>query len=144
MTIRRWLITAALVAAFFTAAQIAHRSWRFHTLASRHQTRVDAFVAAAAIPQPSIGPDTEALRQIDETKTLWRYDFDGGQVQSKPLTADDMRREEDLLRQSRAKLEAIKTRSQRRYDYHAQMSQKYRQAANRPWMPLSPDPPIPE
>jgi hypothetical protein len=84
------------------------------------------------------------LGRFEEAKTLWRYDFDGGQVQSKPLTADDMRREEDLLRQSRAKLEAIKTRSQRRYDYHAQMSQKYRQAANRPWLPLSPDPPIPE
>jgi hypothetical protein len=144
MTIRRWMIAAAFVAAFITAAQIAHRSWRFHTLASWHQTRVDAFVAAAAIPQPSIVPDSEALRQIEEARSLWRYDFDGGQVQSKPLTSEDVRRDEDLLRQSRAMLEASQARSQRLHDYHFQMSQKYRQVTNRPWLPLSPDPPIPE
>jgi hypothetical protein len=144
MTIRRWMIAAAFVAAFITPAQIAHRSWRFHTLASWHQTRVDAFVTAAAIPQPSIVPDTDALWQIEEAKRLWRYDFDGGEVQSKPLTAEDVRREEDLLRQSRAMLEASQATSQRLYDYHVQMSQKYRQAAIRPWLPLSPDPPIPE
>jgi len=142
MTIRRWMITAAFVAAFITAAQIAHRSWRFLQLASWHQTRVDAFVAAAAIPQPSIVPDTEALRQIEDAKRLWRYDFDGGEVQSKPLTAEEVRREE-VLHRSRAMLEASQARSQRLYDYHVQMSEKYRRAATQPWLPAPPDPPVP-
>jgi hypothetical protein len=142
MTIRRWMVTVAFVAAIITAGQIARRSLRFHRLAAWHQTRVDAFVAAAAISQPPIVEDTiaaavdEALQQIEEDMRLWRYNFDGGEVGRPPITAEEVTRDEELLHKAQSLLMASQAKSQQFYEFHVEMSRKYRRAATQPWLPV--------
>jgi hypothetical protein len=151
MTIRAWMITVVIGSALITAWQIGSRWQRFHALAVWHQKQADSLAITVAVPSPSISnivPDTgesEALRQIEESKRLWRYDFGHHRryYRHESITAEQVAQAEFEWKKAQAELEAIATRQRRLTEYHREMSRKYQRAAARPWQLVGPGPPEP-
>jgi len=154
MTIRRWMITVAVVAAIITSGQLVWRSRRFRVLAEWHQAQASVCAATAARFRPPIVDGEfaeeveELLRMYDEGVPLWRLiDHLELDVRPIPVTAQQARRE----RMQRAKADALFSarnkatyeQSQRLAEYHIEMSRKYRRAAAQPWLSPPPDPLVP-
>lgn len=152
MTIGRWMMTIAFVAAIITAGRIGWRWRRFHEAAAWHRTQSDLYAAGASRQSASVNDDVVAvavksgLRQIEVEKRSWKFHLgaSGGYPVFRLLTVDEVRREQEALDQATAELDAIFARHQQLADYHRDMSRKYQRAATRPWLPISPDPPVPE
>ena len=160
MTTRRWMVAVAVTAAILTVARIGWRWKRFNELATSHQQAADLYSVVKAGPPPPINATgigtaaEEAHRQIEEDKRLWRFSFGGkpGYRMTRSLiTADELRRDEEALKQAEAVIVEAETsrRLMALYDremalYHREMSEKYRRAAMRPWLPVDPDPPPPK
>jgi hypothetical protein len=153
MTIRRWMITVALVAVIITAGQLFWRSRRFRILAELHQAQASTFAATAARFQPPIVEEAiaaevyEVVRQFEEGVPLWRLlDMDMS-MRPIPVTAQQARREEKQRLKARALFSGMNrakyVHSQHLAEYHVEMSRKYRRAATQPWLPVPLDPPVP-
>jgi hypothetical protein len=135
MTIRAWMITVVVAAALITAGQIGNRCRRFRALAAWHQKQADSFVITAAVSPPSIRNfvldtgESAALRQIEESKRLWRYDFGQhrGYYRNESITAEQVAQAELELKNAEAEIEAVVTRRRHVADYHRGMSRKYQQ-----------------
>jgi hypothetical protein len=151
MTIRAWMMSVVIAAALITAGQIGNRWRNFRALAAWHSKQADSLGKTAAAPRPAIGSiilgtdDSEALRQIEETKTLWRYDFGNHRRQYKHdvITVQQVAQTELELKNAQAELEQIVTQRRRLSHYHRAMSRKYQRAAARPWQLVEPGLPEP-
>jgi hypothetical protein len=156
MTIRRWMIAVAVVAAIIASVQFALRSRRFQRLAKWHESQANA-IATAAILKPPIVDDAiaaeaaEALQQIEEGTPRWRLVDKFGLGQGMipiPVTVQQAERAEKQRKRAEAFQWAMMdsaryVQSQHLADYHVEMGQKYRRAALRPWLLVARDPPLP-
>jgi hypothetical protein len=152
MTTRRWMMTVAFIAAIITAGRIGWRWSRFREAAAWHRTQSGLYAAVATRQSASVNEDAvtaavkSGLSQIEDAKELWNsYATEGGRYSVIRLrTADEERVAKEALDQVTAELDAIFARHRQLADYHREMSRKYQRAAARPWLPIAPDPPVPE
>jgi hypothetical protein len=154
MTIRRWMVTVAFVAAIITAGQFALRSRRFQRLAAWHHSEASAFADTAAIYEPPVVEDAyaeevdEVVRRYEEGVPLWRLvELDYFSPHPIPVTVQQARRERTQRLKTDALFSAMNKSkyvlSRHLADYHVEMSRKYRRAAIEPWRSVPPDLPVP-
>lgn len=123
MSRRRLVIRSLLIALAVAAALVAaERTWR---RVQRHRQRALMHSQIEALSRTSLDLSHAA-------STAGPADGHSGEPQE-PLT----RQEEEENRRDRERLERLIL-------YHAAMKRKYESAAERPWLPVSPDPPPPE
>jgi hypothetical protein len=114
MTTRRWMIAVAVVAMGVWTLEVASR-------AQRHRSRAVAMREREMVARAAVCLSAGAA-QGDDCHFTVPDDFD-------PETAH---------------LSPYSERYRRLLFYYRRMRQKYEMAARRPWLPVEPDPPLPQ
>jgi hypothetical protein len=154
MTIRRWLLVVAFAAITIACGQIGWRWRSYRRFAAWHKVQAASYMACAnaltAAPT-SINRDPVALavedglRQIEIAKSSGNtYLGDYPRSPGKVLKVVEIEKAEKEVWKVRAFLDAALAKYLNRARHHDEMSQKYLEAAARPWLMVPPDPPDPE
>ncbi len=118
-TVRRMMVAVAIVAVSLAFVTMWNRAFTFGQIAIEHAERERAFRGTT-----SLILDYHSRLQ---TGKLDRFD-------PRPVDPD----------KPNASFDELAEDSERRADYHSQLTEKYRLAALYPWLPVPPDPPEPE
>jgi hypothetical protein len=154
MTIRRWTLVVAFAAITIACGQIGWRWRSYHRLAAWHKAQAASYTARAnafTVAPTSINGDPVAmavedgLRQIDMAKSSENtYLGDYPQYPGSVLKVVEIEKAEKKHRKVRAFLDQLLAEDLNRARYHDEMTQKYLEAAARPWLMAPPDRPDPE
>jgi hypothetical protein len=170
MTIRRWHCLVAVAAMLAFGGQIGWQWRNFRAAAARHTRLAAMFKARAnarlailnarlAILSVPINGDPVAmsvedgLRQIEMAKrssNVYLGDYAGPPFhwltieEAKKLAEKEMRLAKEEMLQATAQADPVLAHYLSLKRHHRELSQKYLRAAGRPWLAVSPDPPVPE
>jgi hypothetical protein len=160
MTVRRWMLAVAIVAAGTSAGQLCwsrYRRYSFRAAAeiteATRLTRLASVTQGQATSKPKSLANGDAASEEGEAlelaiRLIQSPAFAKGLAARMlgSLAERGMAPRRDIaIEEARARLHMrLASKYRRQAEYHAVLGRKYKAAASRPWLPVEPDPPPPE
>jgi hypothetical protein len=160
MTVRRWMLVVAIVAAGVSLWELGWSRHRRYSLRAVMETKEATWLTrlatdekGRAAPQPKSlangdvaseeGEDLELAIRLIQSPTFAKG-LAARMIGSLAERGEASRRN-IAIEEARARLHMrLASKYQRRAEYHALLGRKYEHAARYPWLPVDPDPPPPE